>query len=136
MKMISSIVFINHKGEILIYRVYKDDISRTEITNFCTRIVARKENKECPIINLDGVSFIHITSKDIILLATTKCNINAAMTIAFLYQLVKICKAYFGDFDENHIKKHFVLIYELLDEVKKNYHFKGNGLRNPVDSGP
>jgi AP-2 complex subunit mu-1 len=28
--MISSIVFINHKGEILVYRVYKDDISRAE----------------------------------------------------------------------------------------------------------
>lgn len=39
------------------------------------------------------------------------------MVIYFLYQLVKICKAYFGDFDENHIRKHFVLIYELLDEV-------------------
>jgi len=32
--------------------------------------------------------------------------------------LVKICKAYFGgEFDENHIRKHFVLIYEILDEV-------------------
>ena len=32
--------------------------------------------------------------------------------------MVNICKSYFGDFDENHIRKHFVLIYELLDEVK------------------
>ena len=39
------------------------------------------------------------------------------MTIQFLYQLVRICRAYLGDFDENHIRKHFVLIYELLDEV-------------------
>ncbi len=39
------------------------------------------------------------------------------MVIYFLYQLVRICKAYFGDFDENAIRKHFVLIYELLDEV-------------------
>lgn len=29
--MISSLAFINHKGEILIYRVYKDDITRSEI---------------------------------------------------------------------------------------------------------
>lgn len=39
------------------------------------------------------------------------------MTIQFLYQLVNVCKSYFGDFDENHIRKQFVLIYELLDEV-------------------
>jgi AP-2 complex subunit mu-1 len=43
--------------------------------------------------------------------------VNAGMVIYFLYQLVRICKAYFGDFDENAIRKHFVLIYELLDEV-------------------
>ena len=28
--MISSIVFINHKGEILILRIYRDDITRAE----------------------------------------------------------------------------------------------------------
>lgn len=103
--MISSIVFINSKGEILIYRIYKDDISRAETMQFCTNVVARKENKESPIVNIDGTSFIHVSHKDIILLATTKCNINAAMTIQFLYRLVDVCKSYFGDFDENHIRK-------------------------------
>jgi AP-2 complex subunit mu-1 len=39
------------------------------------------------------------------------------MTLQFLYQLVNICKAYFGELDENAIKKQFVLIYEILDEV-------------------
>jgi len=53
--MISSIVFINHKGEILIYRVYKDDITRSETTQFCAKVVATKENKECPIIYIDGI---------------------------------------------------------------------------------
>lgn len=94
--MISSIVFINHKGEILIYRIYKDDITRSETTQFCAKIVATKENKECPIINIDGkrmlkisgTSFIHITIKDIVILATTKANVNVAMTIQFLYALV------------------------------------------------
>mmetsp|Transcript_4526 Transcript_4526/g.4997 ORF Transcript_4526/g.4997 Transcript_4526/m.4997 type:complete len:429 (+) Transcript_4526:39-1325(+) len=116
--MISSIVFINQKGEILIYRIYKDDISRAETLNFCTRIVAAKENKETPIINIDGANFLHVSVKDITLLATTKSNINAAMAIQFLFSMVNLCKAYFGgEFDENHVRKHFVLIYELLDEV-------------------
>ncbi len=55
--------------------------------------------------------------KDIILLATSKGNVNAGMIIYFLYQLVRLCKSYFGDLDENSIRKNFVLIYELLDEV-------------------
>ena len=53
-----------------------------------------------------------------LLLATTKSNVNAAMALQFLYQLISICKAYFGkEIDENVVKSHFVLIYELLDEV-------------------
>jgi hypothetical protein len=35
--------------------------SRSEIMNFCNRIVATKAAKETPIICLDGVSFIHTT---------------------------------------------------------------------------
>jgi len=116
--MISSIVFVNMKGEILIYRLYKDDITRSETLNFCTRIIARKENKESPVVNIDGANFIHVTVKDVTLVATTKSNVNAIMAMHFLYCLVTLCKAYFGgEFDENHVRKHFVLIYELLDEV-------------------
>ena len=38
------------------------------------------------------------------------------MALQFLYSLVDLCKAYFGgEFDENNVRKHFVLIYELLD---------------------
>eukprot|EP00828_Plagiopyla_frontata_P039272 TRINITY_DN515_c0_g1_i2.p1 TRINITY_DN515_c0_g1~~TRINITY_DN515_c0_g1_i2.p1 ORF type:complete len:478 (-),score=59.53 TRINITY_DN515_c0_g1_i2:68-1381(-) len=103
---------------VLIYRVYKDDITRAETVQFCSRMVATKEYKESPINYINGTSFLHVTFKDIILLATTKSNINAAMGIQFLYEVVQICKSYFnGEFDENCIKKHFVLIYELLDEV-------------------
>ena len=63
--MASSLVFINGKGEILIYRRYRDDVSRAETLNFCNKIVATKEVQETPIINIDSVSFIHTTHGDI-----------------------------------------------------------------------
>lgn len=74
--------------------------------------------KETPIVSIDDVSFIHTTVNEVTLLATSKGNCNAAMLMEFLYQLVILCKAYFnGDFSENSIRKNFVLIYELLDEI-------------------
>ena len=64
------------------------------------------------------MSFIHTTQNDITLVATTKDNLNAALIMQFLYSLVTLCKAYFnGEFNENQVRKHFALIYELLDEV-------------------
>ena len=83
--MASSIVFVNGKGEILIYRRYRDDVSRAETTIFCDQIVATKEVKETPIIQINGVSFIHTTVNDITLIATTKGNANATLIMEFLY---------------------------------------------------
>ena len=86
--------------------------------NFCNKIVATKAAKETPITCMDGVSFIHTTSEDITVIATTKGNINAALIVQFLYDFILVCKAYFnGEFNEAIIRKNFALIYELLDEV-------------------
>jgi AP-2 complex subunit mu-1 len=116
--MSSSVIFVNQKGDILIYRRFRDDVSRAEVMNFCDKIVATKAAKETPIICLDGVSFLHTTYNDITVIATTKGNINAALIIQFLYDFISVCKAYFnGEFNESHIRKNFALIYELLDEV-------------------
>jgi AP-2 complex subunit mu-1 len=115
--MASSMVLINVKGEVLIYRSYKYDVSRQETMEFCRKIIATKEAKEKPIIYMNGVSYIHTTHGEITLLATTKSNINAAMIFNFLYGFINICKSYFGEFSEAQIKNNFVLIYELLDEV-------------------
>jgi AP-2 complex subunit mu-1 len=115
--MASSLVLINIKGEVLIYRSYKYDVSRQETMEFCRKIIATKEAKEKPIIYMNGVSYIHTTDGEITLLATTKSNTNAAMIFNFLYSFINICKSYFGEFSETQIKNNFVLIYELLDEV-------------------
>lgn len=115
--MASSIVLINYKGEVLIYRTYKYDVSRQETMEFCRKIIATKEAKEKPIINMNGVSYIHTSEGEVTVLATTKTNSNAAMIFSFLYSLIKIFKSYFTDFTEQKIKSNFVLIYELLDEI-------------------
>ncbi len=81
-------------------------------------MVATKEYRDNPILLLNGVSYITVPYKDLIFLATTKTNVNAAMAIQFLYQLIFICKAYCnGEITENDVKKKFSLIYEILDEV-------------------
>lgn len=115
--MASSVVLINYKGEVLIYRNYKYDVSREETMEFCRKIIATKEANEKPIIYLNGVSYLHTRDGEITVLATTKSNSNAAMIFSFLYALIKIFKGYFTEFTEKKIKENFVLIYELLDEI-------------------
>merc|ERR1712032_1388970 len=116
--MISSILLINLKGEILILRAYKDNVSRSELQVFCNRVVAAKESRDKPVQNLNGCHFIHTQVGDIVLVAATKANVNVVLVLKLLYKMVELFKAYFGGaLDENQIRRNFVLIYELLDEI-------------------
>jgi len=49
--------------------------------------------------------------------AVSQGNAKVALVFQFLHEVVKVLKAYFGDFTEESIRNNFVLIYELLDEV-------------------
>jgi AP-2 complex subunit mu-1 len=81
-------------------------------------MLATKEANESPIIFQDGVSFIHTNENDVTIAAATKSNPNCILLMQFLKQFIIITKSYFkGVFDEVEIRKNFVLIYELLDEV-------------------
>ena len=41
--MISSIVFLNFKGEILLYRAFKDDVTKGEVKEYCSQKIATQQ---------------------------------------------------------------------------------------------
>ncbi|KAG7263737.1 hypothetical protein CRUP_016234 [Coryphaenoides rupestris] len=98
--MIGGLFIYNHKGEVLISRVYRDDIG-------CAR---RSPTSR-------ATSFFHVKRSNVWLAAVTKQNVNAAMVFEFLYKMCDVMAAYFGKISEENIKNNFVLIYELLDEI-------------------
>lgn len=51
-------------------------------------------------------------------------NVDCCLIFELMRKLVTVFRSYFGKFDEEHIKEHFVLIYELLD---------GNSLDHLID---
>jgi AP-2 complex subunit mu-1 len=84
---------------------------------FRLQVINAKEVRS-PISSISGTSLLHVRSGDIYLLAATKQNVDCALVFSLLNQLVLIFRSYFGGkFDEDHIRKNFVLIYELLDGV-------------------
>uniref|UniRef100_A0A8D2DRZ0 MHD domain-containing protein n=1 Tax=Sciurus vulgaris TaxID=55149 RepID=A0A8D2DRZ0_SCIVU len=103
--MIGGLFIYNHKGEVLISRVYRDDIGRNAVDAFRVMLSTR------------GSSFFHGKRSNIWLAAVTKQNVNAAMVFKFLYKMCDVMAAYFGKISEENIKNNFVLIYELLDEI-------------------
>lgn len=52
------------------------------------------------------------------LLAVTRANVNAASTLVFLHRLTDVFKHYFTTLEEESLRDNFVIVYELLDEVR------------------
>jgi len=50
--------------------------------------------------------------------ALTRSNVNPALVFEYIFQFIRILKAYLGDeFDENSMRNNMTLIYELMDET-------------------
>ncbi|CAM9372490.1 unnamed protein product [Ectocarpus sp. 6 AP-2014] len=117
--MISAILIINRKGEIVISRFYRDDVTRAAADAFRLQVIASKETgSSAPIMLLDGNTFLYTRHLNLYLVAVTRGNVNPAMVFEFLYQKIRIFKAYFKrDFDEDTLRNNMTLILELMDET-------------------
>jgi len=115
--MIGGLFIYNHKGEVLISRVYQDDIGRNAVDAFRVNVIHARQQVRSPVTNIARTSFFHIKRCNIWLAAVTKQNVNAAMVFEFLLEMCEVMTAYFGKISEENIKNNFVLIYELLDEL-------------------
>ena len=93
--MISSIAFVNQKGDTLIYREFKDDVRKGDVDQFVDHLLNPKNIGTAPIHFLNGVSFFHKMSKDLFVIASTKGNENPSLVFEFIYQLLELCRQYF-----------------------------------------
>uniref|UniRef100_H3G8V8 MHD domain-containing protein n=1 Tax=Phytophthora ramorum TaxID=164328 RepID=H3G8V8_PHYRM len=117
--MISALFLISQKGEVVLNRFYRDDVSRRAADSFRLQVIAAKETGTLPPVKvIDGCSFLYTRHENLYLVAVSRVNINAALVFQFLYQLNVIFKEYFGKkYNEETIRDNFTLVYELLDET-------------------
>jgi AP-2 complex subunit mu-1 len=116
--MISAVYIINSKGDIILFRKYRDDVTRNAAENFRLQVIADKKNDVAPITTHNKCFFFHIRADDLYVVVASRQNAHAVMCFNFLYGMVDIFRSYFeGKFNEKTLKNNFVLIYELLDEI-------------------
>nr|KAF6377159.1 adaptor related protein complex 2 subunit mu 1 [Myotis myotis] len=102
--MIGGLFIYNHKGEVLISRVYRDDIGRNAVDAFRVNVIHARQQVRSPVTNIARTSFFHVKRSNIWLAAVTKQNVNAAMVFEFLYKMCDVMAAYFGKISEENIR--------------------------------
>ncbi|PKA59504.1 hypothetical protein AXF42_Ash016528 [Apostasia shenzhenica] len=70
-----------------------------------------------PVFNVDGVNYIHVKVAGLLFVATTRVNISPSLVLELLQRIARVIKDYLGILNEDSLRKNFVLVYELLDEV-------------------
>ncbi|KTW25932.1 hypothetical protein T552_03206 [Pneumocystis carinii B80] len=114
--MILAIYFYNQRGEVLISRIYQQDLKRSVEDVFRIHILFNKEI-DSPINTIESNTFFHIKHENIYVVAVTGNNANTSLVFEFLYKIIFLHEGYFKRFNEDSIKNNFTLIYELLDEI-------------------
>eukprot|EP00850_Spirogloea_muscicola_P006480 SM000030S11489 [mRNA] locus=s30:959905:963424:- [translate_table: standard] len=114
----SAIYFLNLRGDVLINRMYRDDVGGNMVDAFRTHILQTKDLGTCPVRQMGAFSFLYMRISNVYIVIVVSSNCNAACAFKFVVETVGLFKAYFGgSFDEDAIRNNFVLIYELLDEI-------------------
>lgn len=110
---------LNQKGDIMISRQYRDDVSRAAADSFRLQVIAAKETgAQPPVKRIENCSFLYTRHLNMYFVALTRSNVNPALVFEYLFQKIRILKAYLGEeFDENSMRNNMTLIYELMDET-------------------
>lgn len=114
--MLSAFFLVNAHGNALITRMVRDDL-RPEIIDLFRVYVIQNPAIRTPMLTLGGITFLWIRHMDLCIVSVIMSNTNPTLVFEFLFRFVSVCNASIGELNEEAVKKHFMLIYELLDEM-------------------
>jgi len=85
---------------------------------FSQVIATKSTGSNPPVVFIDGTSFMYLRHRNLFLVGATKGNPNSLLIFEYLWQILRVFKAYLGEeFNDESLKGNFTLVYELLDET-------------------
>ncbi|KAF3446357.1 hypothetical protein FNV43_RR11536 [Rhamnella rubrinervis] len=118
--MISQFFVLSQRGDNIVFRDYRYEVQKGSAEIFFRKVKFWKENGEGdapPIFNVDGVNYFHVKVAGLLFAATTRVNVSSSHVLELLQRIARVIKDYLGVLNEDSLRKNFVLVYELLDEV-------------------
>jgi len=108
---------LSPRGDTIIHKDFRGDAYPTQQECFFRKVKFWDKGDCPPIFSLDDWTFIFIRRNNLLIVGTTKYNVSPSATLELLNRLAKVFKDYCGVLTEESIRKNFILVYELLDEM-------------------
>ncbi|XP_054797319.1 AP-4 complex subunit mu isoform X1 [Prosopis cineraria] len=118
--MISQFFVLSQRGDNIVFRDYRGDVQNGSAEIFFRKVKFWKEDGQedaPPVFNVDGVNYFHVKVVGLLFVATTRVNMSPSFALELLQRIARVIKDYLGVLNEDTLRKNFVLVYELLDEV-------------------
>ncbi|XP_020100461.1 AP-4 complex subunit mu [Ananas comosus] len=118
--MISQFFVLSQRGDNIVFRDYRGEVPKGSAEIFFRKVKFWKEDEAeeaPPVFNVDGVNYIHVKVAGLLFVATTRVNVSPSLVLELLQRIARVIKDYLGVLNEESLRKNFVLVYELLDEV-------------------
>ncbi|KAE8056956.1 hypothetical protein FH972_013686 [Carpinus fangiana] len=118
--MISQLFVLSQRGDNIVFRDYRGEVQKGSAEIFFRKVKFWKEDGQeeaPPVFNVDGVNYFHVKVVGLLFVATTRVNIAPSLVLELLQRIARVIKDYLGILNEDSLRKNFVLVYELLDEV-------------------
>lgn len=116
MPSVSEFYILSPRGDTIIQRQFRGDIPKGSAETFFRKVKFWKGDAP-PIFNVDGVNYLFVKKSGLFIVCTTKFNVSPSFTLELLDRFAKVFKDYCGVLTEEAIRKNFILVYELLDEM-------------------
>ena len=114
--MIEQFHVLSPRGDCIITRDFRKDCQPGTAEQFFRKVKAWNGGAP-PVISLNGMHYIAINKCDIHFVFTTRKSVAAAWAVDLLNKLVKSFRDFCGVLSEESLRRNFILIYELIDEV-------------------
>ena len=113
---LSQFFILSPRGDTIIKREYRHEAPKNTPEIFFRKIKFW-EGDPPPCFNVDGVNFLFIKQNGLCIVCTTMFNVSPSELLELLVRIANVVKDYCGVFNEEAIRKNFILVYELLDEM-------------------
>lgn len=90
----SAIYFLNLRGDVLINRLYRDDVGGNMVDAFRTHIMQTKDLGTCPVRQVGGCSFLYMRIMNVYVVAVVSSNANAACAFKFMVEVYSVSKLF------------------------------------------
>ncbi|XP_050363655.1 AP-4 complex subunit mu-like [Argentina anserina] len=118
--MISHFFVLSQRGDSIVFRDYRGEVAKGSAEVFFRKVKFWKEDGEGdapPVFDVGGVHYFHVKEAGLFFVATTRGNVSPSLVLELLRRTARVIKDYLGVLSEELLRKNFVLVYELLDQV-------------------